>query len=227
MAVAYYRDPSTGNPVALLGGGGGGITAAGAGLTLTGSTVDFVAGDSSLTVAADSVVVASAPKWTTTRTITLTGDVTSAATNIDGSGNVSIATTAVAGGGGIVRSVNSISGATTAGATAKTDYVYLCTAALTLTLPTAVGNTNLYTIKRTGTGNITVATTASQTIDGVTTFTLDLQYQSIQVVSNNANWSIVAASNPITRYVATSGNSTITGNLTITGTMQAATITEA
>jgi len=41
---------------------------------------------------------ATATQWETTRTITLTGDVTSSATNIDGTGNVSIATTLAASG---------------------------------------------------------------------------------------------------------------------------------
>jgi hypothetical protein len=41
---------------------------------------------------------ATATQWQTTRTITLSGDVTSSATNIDGSGNVSIATTLAASG---------------------------------------------------------------------------------------------------------------------------------
>lgn len=41
---------------------------------------------------------ATATQWATTRTITLSGDVTSSATNIDGSGNVSIATTLAASG---------------------------------------------------------------------------------------------------------------------------------
>ncbi len=51
------------------------------------------------------------------------------------------------GSAGITRSVSSIAIATTGGATASTDYVYLCTVTLTFTLPTAVGNTNRYTIK--------------------------------------------------------------------------------
>jgi hypothetical protein len=49
-------------------------------------------------VAADLISVLSAPKWTTARTLTLTGDVTGTATGVDGSGNISIATTAVAAG---------------------------------------------------------------------------------------------------------------------------------
>jgi len=47
----------------------------------------------SATTATTAGSAATADKWTTTRTITLTGDVTSSATNIDGSGNISIGTT--------------------------------------------------------------------------------------------------------------------------------------
>jgi hypothetical protein len=65
---------------------------AGTGLTRTGNSIDFVAGDASLTVNADNVIVASAPRWTTGRTITLTGDVTGASAAFDGTGNLSFAT---------------------------------------------------------------------------------------------------------------------------------------
>ncbi len=95
------------------------------------------------------------------------------------------------GGGGISRSINSVSGTTSAGSTANTDYVYLCSGTFTITLPTAVGNTNLYTIKNVGTGIITIATTSSQTIDGVTTQVLPTQYGSVGIVSDNSNWSLV------------------------------------
>lgn len=69
----------------------GGTTQAGAGLTKTGSTLDVVSSSGDLTVNADSITVNSAPKWTTARTISLTGDVTGSA-SIDGTANVSIAT---------------------------------------------------------------------------------------------------------------------------------------
>jgi hypothetical protein len=46
----------------------------------------------------------------------------------------------------------------------------------------------MYNIKNSGTGTITLATTSSQTIDGVTTKTLSTQYQSYTVQSNGANW---------------------------------------
>jgi len=52
-----------------------------------------------------------------------------------------------AGGSGITRIVASIATGTTAGATASTDYVFFVTGTTTLTLPTAVGNTNKYTVK--------------------------------------------------------------------------------
>jgi hypothetical protein len=89
------------------------------------------------------------------------------------------------------RSINSVSGTTSAGSTANTDYVYLCNGTFTITLPTAVGNTNRYTIKNIGTGTITVATTSSQTIDGVTTQVIGTQYLSLDFISNNSNWSII------------------------------------
>jgi hypothetical protein len=89
------------------------------------------------------------------------------------------------------RLVSTISGNTTAGATTYAEYVYLCSATLTLTLPTAVANNGAYTIKNTGTGTITVATTSSQTIDGGSTAVLNTQYESITVVSDNANWVVI------------------------------------
>lgn len=64
---------------------------------------------------------------------------------------------------------------------------------VTITLPTAVGNTNQYTVKKTdSSGNtVTLATTSSQTIDGGTTAVLRVQYASISVVSDNSNWYII------------------------------------
>jgi hypothetical protein len=56
-----------------------------------------VVGDATLSVAADSIGVVSAPKWSTPRSIALTGDVTGTAAAVDGSTNVSIATTFVGG----------------------------------------------------------------------------------------------------------------------------------
>lgn len=94
---------------------------------------------------------------------------------------------AVPGGGGISRSINTTSGNFTAGSTASTDYVYLIAANHTPTLPTAVGNTNVYVFKNNHTVRITFSTTSSQTIDGLSTFKI---YPGEQIVffSDGANW---------------------------------------
>lgn len=94
------------------------------------------------------------------------------------------------GGGGTVRSINNIAVDTTAGATAGTDYVYLVSGTTTLTLPTAVANTNLYTIKNVGVGVVTIATTGGQTIDADTTVVMPVQYTSVDLISDGSNWKI-------------------------------------
>jgi hypothetical protein len=90
---------------------------------------------------------------------------------------------------GYARSINTISNNTTAGSAASTDYYYECTANLTLTLPTAIGNTNEYTIKNNG-GITTVNTSSSQTIDGALTAVLSTLYASITLYPSNGNWLI-------------------------------------
>lgn len=94
------------------------------------------------------------------------------------------------GGSGITRVISNITVTTTGATAAITDYVYLCTGTFTYTQPTAVGNTNLYTIKNVGTGTITIAFTSGQTGDSNATIQLT-QNQSIDLISNNTNYSIV------------------------------------
>lgn len=101
-------------------------------------------------------------------------------------GNITVPT----GGGGTSRTIASISTNTIAGATAGTDYVYFVSGTTTVTLPTAVGNTNMYTIKRVGTNTVTINTTSSQTIDGSLTASLTVQYTSLSLLSDGANWNI-------------------------------------
>lgn len=109
----------------------------------------------------------------------------------DGTGWRSLSTRSTgAGGSGVTRSVVVTASPVTAGATAATDYVYLTSGTTTITLPTAVSNTNLYTIKNTGSNTVTVATTSSQTIDGTTTITI-APLASVDVISNNANWNVI------------------------------------
>lgn len=93
--------------------------------------------------------------------------------------------------GGISRVITSVSSPTTAGSTALRDYVYFVSGTTTLTLPTAVGNSNLYTVKNTGVNTVTIATTAGQTIDGSASITLPVANTSVDLVSNGSNWSIV------------------------------------
>lgn len=93
--------------------------------------------------------------------------------------------------GSFSRSVNTISVNTTAGTTVNTEYVYLVSGTTTLTLPTAVGNSNQYAIKNTGSAVVTVATTSSQTIDGSTIATMPVANSALTFVSDGANWFIV------------------------------------
>ena len=66
------------------------------------------------------------------------------------------------------------------------------TASFTVNLPTAVGNTSTFVFKKTaGTYSIIVSATASQVIDGSTTATINRQYESITLVSDNANWWLI------------------------------------
>lgn len=64
---------------------------------------------------------------------------------------------------------------------------------LTITLPTAIGNANLYSIKKIdGSANtVTLATTSGQTIDGGSTAVIKVQYASISVTSDGSNWYII------------------------------------
>jgi hypothetical protein len=92
-------------------------------------------------------------------------------------------------GSGITRSIVSVSINTTAAATALTDYIYLVSGTTTLTLPTAVGNTNRYTVKNVS-GSTTIATTGGQTIDGNSTATIGIN-TSLDLTSDGTNWQIV------------------------------------
>ena len=79
------------------------------------------------------------------------------------------------------------------------DYCVQATAGaggITITLPTAVGRSGIpFFVKRvdTGAGNVTVATTSSETIDGATSYLLTNQWQLIVVRSNGTGWIIESA----------------------------------
>lgn len=103
---------------------------------------------------------------------------------------VDVTISSIGGGGGSSRSIQSISASQAADAALGTDYVYLCSGTITLTLPDATTNTNLYTVKNVGTGVVTIDTTSSQTIDGATTITMPVQFTSVDLISDTANWNI-------------------------------------
>jgi hypothetical protein len=95
-------------------------------------------------------------------------------------------------GTGITRGIYSVSTNTAAGSGANVDYVYFVSGSSTITLPTAVGNTNQYTIKNVGTNTISIATTSSQTIDGsASPITINVQYVSLTIISDGTNWNII------------------------------------
>jgi hypothetical protein len=100
--------------------------------------------------------------WNDSHTITLTVTPISANTTLDGSYEV---VTASGGAGGI-----------------------------TVTLPSAVIFANqVYIIKKidSAAGAITIATTSTQTIDGLSTYPLVTQWQYVKVVSDSSNWIVV------------------------------------
>lgn len=120
-------------------------------------------------------------------------NVTISSTGVDaGTGDVTINATA-GGTAGIGRVIASINVSTTAAMLANTDYVYFTTGAITLTLPTAVGNTNSYTIVHTDTATLTIATLLSQNINfypsaPATTATVTVRGTVINFFSDGSNW---------------------------------------
>jgi hypothetical protein len=67
------------------------------------------------------------------------------------------------------------------------------TSAVIITLPTAIGNSNIFTVKKTdgSSHTVTVATTLFQTIDGGSTAVLKVQYAAVSLVSDGSNWLVI------------------------------------
>ena len=99
-------------------------------------------------------------------------------------------TIASSGGSGTSRSISTVSVSSVVAAVSGTDYVVLANAGIQLTLPTAVGNQNLYTVKNVGTSSVLINTTGGQTIDGQTTLIMPVQYTAVDLISDSANWDI-------------------------------------
>ncbi|MCA6470553.1 MAG: hypothetical protein IM591_09140 [Chitinophagaceae bacterium] len=79
-------------------------------------------------------------------------------------------------------------------ATTSDDYfINITSGTFTLNLPTAATPYGqVYVIKNSGTGTITVDPNGSQTIDGATTFTMNVQNGSITIIGDGTNWKIVS-----------------------------------
>jgi len=89
----------------------------------------------------------------------------------------------------ITRSINSVTGTTSAGAEAHTDYVYILTGNYALTLPTAVGNTNRYTIKNRNSANVSLIFSGAENADGAGV-TLGPN-ETVELISDGVNWIIL------------------------------------
>jgi len=74
------------------------------------------------------------------------------------------------------------------------DYVIDCTSGtFTVSLPASSGRTGrILIIKNSGAGTITVDGDSTETIDGAATVTLSVQYATIQIMSDGANWKTIA-----------------------------------
>lgn len=99
-------------------------------------------------------------------------------------------TIAAEGGSGTARLVESTTVSSTLGAVASTDYVVIANAGVALTLPTAVGNANVYNVINAAASSVLVATTGGQTVNEQANLILNTQYVSIHLISDNANWRI-------------------------------------
>jgi len=100
--------------------------------------------------------------------------------------------------GSLSNSVTTFTSNTTAGSS-DNFLVFTGTSPTTLTLPTAVGITGReYWIKNSTTNAsvLTIATTSSQMIDGLTTWTLTQTNKAIRVISNGTNWYATSESLP-------------------------------
>lgn len=71
-------------------------------------------------------------------------------------------------------------------------YTVSGSSAVTITLPDATLCASMeYNIKRLGTGSVTVSTTSSQTIDGLSSVVIGSQYANLTVISDSSNWIII------------------------------------
>lgn len=107
----------------------------------------------------------------------------------DGGGQVTISTGG--GGSGISRVTSVLSVSSTMAAGAQTDYVFFPNVGVSLILPTAIGNSNLYTVKNFSPSSVIVLAPTGQDIDGSTSALMPTINESLSFMSNNSVWGVV------------------------------------
>ena len=106
----------------------------------------------------------------------------------DGSGVLSWVDQASGGGGFTYSAI------TADPAPAVKDTHYSCTGTFTVTLPAVSGTTagDQIRVKNIGTGTVTIDGASSETVDGATTFAMDVRWSAVTLVSNGSTgWEIV------------------------------------
>jgi hypothetical protein len=89
------------------------------------------------------------------------------------------------------RSISTVTSAVTIGAAAGTDYVVFVGTGGAPSMPTAVGNTNRYSIKNIANVPRTLSCiVGGQTIDGSSSISL-IPDTSVDLVSDNSNWRVI------------------------------------
>ena len=124
---------------------------------------------------------------------TSSGTVTIVATAIAGTPTLTLPT--VSGKVNLERTITAYTTGTYTPTDTSGNPVFLCNTTsgnVTVTLPTAIGNTAIYTLKKVTTLNsMIIGTTSSQTIDDSATITVTEQYETLTLVSDNANWKVI------------------------------------
>lgn len=120
--------------------------------------------------AGNNVTITYSDNNTTKRT-----DITISATG--GSGSV----------GGVIRNIQTINTSQAMASVAGTDYVYLCSGGIKLDLPSASGNTNLYTVKNVSNSSILIGGTIDDDVNGII---MPIKYTSVDLISNDTDWDI-------------------------------------
>lgn len=117
---------------------------------------------------------------------------------------------------GTLRNVDAVAAKTANYTATASDDTISCDSSggtFTVTLPTAASITGkVYTIKKTDSSTtvVTIGTTSSQTIDGVTSMTINQQYDFVRVQSTGSAWNIIGKSLKSPAFFAHKNSSTQT-----------------